>query len=37
VGHEGKLAWAQDASGLSIGVPAELPSKHAVAFRIRGA
>jgi alpha-L-fucosidase len=37
VGHEGKLAWTQDQSGLSISVPAGLPTKHAVAFRIRGA
>jgi alpha-L-fucosidase len=37
VGREGKLAFTQDASGLSISVPAGLPTKHAVAFRIRGA
>ncbi len=37
VGHDGKLAWTQDQAGLSIGIPDELPSRHAVAFRIRGA
>ena len=37
VGSDAKLAWTQDQAGLSIGIPDELPSKHAVAFRIRGA
>jgi alpha-L-fucosidase len=37
VGHDGKLAWTQDPSGLAISVPGALPAKHAVAFRIRGA
>jgi alpha-L-fucosidase len=37
VGHDGKITWAQDASGLTVSVPDELPTKHAVAFRIRGA
>ncbi len=37
VGHDGKLTWTQDQAGLAISVPDELPSKHAVAFRIRGA
>jgi alpha-L-fucosidase len=37
VGHDGKLTWTQDQAGLAIGVPDDLPSKHAVAFRIRGA
>jgi len=37
VGSGAKLAWTQDPSGLSISVPADLPTKHAVAFRIRGA
>jgi alpha-L-fucosidase len=37
VGREGKLTWTQDRSGLTISVPPDLPSKHAVAFRIRGA
>jgi alpha-L-fucosidase len=37
VGHDGKLTWVQDQAGLAISVPPELPTKHAVAFRIRGA
>jgi alpha-L-fucosidase len=37
VGSGAKLAWTQDQSGLSVSVPADLPTKHAVAFRIRGA
>jgi alpha-L-fucosidase len=37
VGHDGKLTWSQDQAGLTIGVPEQLPTKHAVAFRIRGA
>jgi hypothetical protein len=37
VGSGAKLAWTQDQAGLSISVPAELTTRHAVAFRIRGA
>jgi alpha-L-fucosidase len=37
LGHDGKLEWSQDQSGLSVSVPDQLPTKHAVAFRIRGA
>jgi alpha-L-fucosidase len=37
VGHDGKISWVQDASGLTISIPEALPTKHAVAFRIRGA
>ena len=37
VGHDGKLTWTQDQAGLTVSVPDELPAKHAVAFRIRGA
>jgi alpha-L-fucosidase len=37
VGHGGSLTWTQDRSGLSIDIPAELPTNHAVSFRIRGA
>jgi hypothetical protein len=37
VGHDGKLTWTQDQAGLTISVPDEFPTKHAVAFRIRGA
>jgi alpha-L-fucosidase len=37
LGHDGKLTWTQDSSGLSVNIPAPLPSSHAVALRIRGA
>jgi alpha-L-fucosidase len=37
LGHDGKLAWSQDQAGLTINIPDELPTQHAVAFRIRGA
>ena len=37
VGHDGKINWRQDQSGLVIDIPNTLPSKHAVAFRVRGA
>jgi alpha-L-fucosidase len=38
VGYDGKIDWTQDNSGLSIRIPAgDMPSRHAVAFRIRGA
>jgi alpha-L-fucosidase len=37
VGHDGKLTWTQDQAGLTINIPDELPTRHAVAFRIRGA
>ena len=37
VGHDGPVTWVQDRSGLSIDIPAALPTKHAVAFRVRGA
>jgi alpha-L-fucosidase len=38
VGYDGRIDWTQDNSGLSIRIPAgDMPSKHAVAFRIRGA
>jgi alpha-L-fucosidase len=37
VGHDGPLTWTQDRSGLSIDLPAALPTRHAVAFRVRGA
>jgi alpha-L-fucosidase len=37
LGHDGTLTWSQDQAGLTIAVPDPLPTKHAVAFRIRGA
>jgi alpha-L-fucosidase len=37
VGSDRPVTWTQDGSGLSVRVPDDLPSKHAVAFRIRGA
>jgi alpha-L-fucosidase len=37
LGFNGKLQWSQDDRGLSIIVPSQKPSDHAVAFRITGA
>lgn len=37
VGHDAKLTWTQDRSGLSIDIPEGLPEDHAVCFRVRGA
>lgn len=37
LGFNGKLQWSQDDRGLSIIVPPQKPSDHAVAFRISGA
>jgi alpha-L-fucosidase len=37
LGHGEPLRWEQGRDGLSIAVPETLPSRHAVAFRIRGA
>jgi alpha-L-fucosidase len=37
LGASGKLAWTQDAGGLTIQAPAAPPSDHAVAFKITGA
>ncbi|HEX2854823.1 MAG TPA: alpha-L-fucosidase [Opitutaceae bacterium] len=36
LGHPGKLAWSQDEGGLRVELPAELPSEHAIALRIKG-
>ena len=35
VGHQGKLAWRQEADGLVIVSPPEMPFATAVAFNIR--
>jgi alpha-L-fucosidase len=37
VGSDRKITWSQDHSGLRIDIPDELPSEHAISFRIRGA
>jgi alpha-L-fucosidase len=37
LGHGAPLAWDQGRDALSVSVPEALPSRHAVAFRIRGA
>jgi alpha-L-fucosidase len=34
LGHKGKLKWSQDANGLSVALPIEKPSEHAVALKI---
>jgi alpha-L-fucosidase len=34
LGHKGKLQWRQDSSALTIELPEQKPSEHAVAFRI---
>jgi alpha-L-fucosidase len=37
LGYGGKIDWTQDSGGLTLTMPETAPSKHAVAFRIRGA
>jgi alpha-L-fucosidase len=37
LGFDGKLNWTQDSRGLAIDIPDVPHTKHAVAFRIRGA
>jgi alpha-L-fucosidase len=37
VGAKGKLEWRQDAAGLTVKMPPDKPSDHAVALRIVGA
>jgi alpha-L-fucosidase len=37
VGSDKKITWSQDNSGLRIDIPDDLPSEHAVSFRVRGA
>ena len=36
LGHDGRLEWTQDASGLVIRLPERAPCEHAYAFRISG-
>jgi alpha-L-fucosidase len=37
LGFPGRLQWAQDHTALTVQLPAEKPSEHAVAFKITGA
>ncbi len=34
LGHQGKLRWKQDGSGLKVEMPAEKPCSHAIALKI---
>jgi alpha-L-fucosidase len=36
LGHESKLEWVQDESGLTIKLPQKKPCEHAFAFKIAG-
>ncbi len=36
LGHQGKLQWSQDEQGLTVTMPAQPPSEHAVALKITG-
>lgn len=36
LGHDGPLAWSQEADGLTITLPSEKPCDHAFAFKITG-
>jgi alpha-L-fucosidase len=36
LGYSGKLAFSQDAQGLSVSLPAQAPSQHTVTLRIQG-
>ena len=36
LGHDGPLAFTQDAAGLHVTLPAKAPGEHAFAFRIEG-
>ena len=36
LGHEGALAFTQDAAGLHVTLPEKAPGEHAFAFRIEG-
>ena len=37
LGYKGKLTWNQDASGLSVDMPADKPSDHAIVMKVIGA
>jgi alpha-L-fucosidase len=36
LGYDGRLAWSQDAQGLTVKLPEKAPSEHAVTLRITG-
>jgi len=36
LGHDGALAFTQDAAGLHVTLPEKAPGEHAFAFRIQG-
>ena len=36
LGHQGKLKWSQDESGLKVQLPPEKPGSHAFALKIDG-
>ncbi|HXM34029.1 MAG TPA: alpha-L-fucosidase, partial [Pyrinomonadaceae bacterium] len=36
LGHQGKLQWTQDESGLKVQLPNDKPGSHAFAFKIAG-
>jgi alpha-L-fucosidase len=37
LGYKGKVQWTQDANGLTVQLPAEKPSDHAITLKIYGA
>ena len=37
LGHKGKVKWSQDSNGLTVALPAEKPSDHAVTLKIERA
>jgi alpha-L-fucosidase len=34
LGHKGKLKWRQDSAALTVELPEQKPSGHAVCFRV---
>jgi hypothetical protein len=36
LGYGGKVDWKQDEQGLSVNLPEQAPSQHAVALKIHG-
>jgi alpha-L-fucosidase len=34
LGHKGKLKWRQDSAALTVELPEQTPSDHAVCFRV---
>jgi alpha-L-fucosidase len=37
LGHKGKVKWTQDEKGLTVQMPEQKPSDHAIALRVFGA